>query len=157
MQARSRLEPLSALTTAGADREEARREPGMAAVALSAIVPLFRDRSDALEVYAAYKGALESLGRPYELIYVLSWQSERALADLKALKQGGEDALVLVVGQQVDEAEALLSGFERARGEVVLTLPADLQVEPADIPKVVEELERCEVAGGRRPPTSPTP
>ena len=74
--------------------------------ALSAIVPLFRDRSDVVEVYEAYKAALESLGRRYELIYVLSWQSERALADLKALKQRGEDTLVLVVGQQVDEAEA---------------------------------------------------
>ena len=95
-------------------------------MALSAIVPLFRDRSDVVEVYEAYKAALESLGRRYELIYVLSWQSERALADLKALKQRGEDTLVLVVGQQVDEAEALLNGFERARGEVVLTLPADL-------------------------------
>ena len=144
------------MAAAGEDRDAARREPGTAAVALSAIVPLFRDRSDVVEVYEAYKAALESLGRPYELIYVLSWQSERALADLKALKQRGEDALVLVVGQQVDEAEALLSGFERARGEIVLTLPADLQVEPADIPKVVLELERCEVAVGRRPPTSST-
>ena len=95
-------------------------------MALSAIVPLFRDRSDVVEVYEAYKAALESLGRRYELIYVLSWQSERALADLKAARSRGEDALVLVLGQQVDEAEALLNGFERARGEVVLTLPADL-------------------------------
>jgi Glycosyl transferase family 2 len=156
MQARSRFEPLSPVAAAGEDRDATHRAPGIAAVALSAIVPLFRDRSDVVEVYEAYKAALESLGRPYELIYVLSWQSERALADLKALKQRGEEALVLVVGQQVDEAEALLSGFERARGEVVLTLPADLQVEPADIPKVVLELERCEVAVGRRPPTSST-
>ena len=156
MQAGSRLEPLSPVAAAGEDPSAARREPGTEAVALSAIVPLFRDRSDVVEVYEAYKAALESLGRRYELIYVLSWQSERALADLKALKQRGEDTLVLVMGQQVDEAEALLNGFERARGEVVLTLPADLQVEPADIPKVVLELERCEVAVGRRPPTSST-
>jgi hypothetical protein len=115
---------------------------------------MFQDRSDVVDVYQAYKAAVETLGRPYELIYVLSWQSERALADLQQLKQRGEDALVLVVGQQVDEGEALLSGFEQARGEIVLTLPADLQVEPADIPKVVEELARCEVAVGRRPPTS---
>ena len=100
----------------GRGPERGRREPGTETVALSAIVPLFRDRSDVVEVYEAYKAALESLGRRYELIYVLSRQSERALADLKALKQRGEDTLVLVMGQQVDEAEALLNGFEqRAR------------------------------------------
>ena len=53
---------------------------------LSVIVPMFQDRADVLEVYDAYKAAVERIGRPYELIYVLSWQSERALADLQGLQ-----------------------------------------------------------------------
>ena len=133
---------------------EGRPEHGGAEVALSVIVPMFQDRTDVVEVYDAYKVAIERIGRPYELIYVLSWQSERALADLKGLKQRGEDALVLVLGQQLDEAEALLTGFEHARGDIVLTLPADPQVDPADIPQVVAALDHCDVAVGRRPPTS---
>jgi glycosyltransferase involved in cell wall biosynthesis len=127
---------------------------GAAPVVLSVIVPMFQDRSDVVEVYDAYKAAAESLGRPYELVYVLSWRSERALAELKRLKERGEPALVLMLGQQLGEAEALLSGFKHARGDIILTLPADLQVEPADIPKVVAELERCDVAAGRRPPAA---
>ena len=55
-------------------------------------------------------------------------------------------------GQQLDEGLALLRGFKQAQGEVILTLPPDLQVEPADIPKVVAELQTCDVAAGRRPP-----
>jgi len=156
MQARRRVEPLSPVAISGQDGDGGRSEAGVAGVAISAIVPMFQDRSDVVEVYEAYKAAIETLGRPYELIYVLGWRSERALAALQRLKQRDEGALVLVVGQQVDEAEALLSGFERARGEIVLTLPPDLQVEPADLPKVVEELERegCEAVVGRRPPIS---
>jgi hypothetical protein len=154
MHARRRLEPLPSVAISGEEGQAGRSESSLAGAGLSAIVPMFQDRSDVVEVYRAYKAAIESLGRPYELIYVLGWRSERALADLKRLKESGEDGLVLVVGQQVDEAGALLSGFEQAQGEIVLTLPPDLQVEPADIPKVVEELERCEVAVGRRPPTS---
>ena len=138
----------------GAGASEGRPEHGGAEVALSVIVPMFQDRTDVVEVYDAYKVAIERIGRPYELIYVLSWQSERALADLKGLKQRGEDALVLVLGQQLDEAEALLTGFEHARGDIVLTLPADPQVDPADIPQVVAALDHCDVAVGRRPPTS---
>ena len=113
----------------------------------------------------AYKAAVETLGLPYELVYVLSWQSERALADLKSLKQRGERALVLVLGQQLNEPEALLNGFKHARGDIILTLPADLQVEPADIPKVIAALDdlrrRCRAAAaGRRhaaPASRPRP
>jgi glycosyltransferase involved in cell wall biosynthesis len=137
-----------------AGASEGQPEQGGAGIALSVIVPMYQDRLDVVEVYDAYKAAIERIGRPYELIYVLSRQSERALADLKGLKQRGEDALVLVVGHQLDEAEALLTGFEHARGDVVLTLPADPQVDPADIPQVVAALDHCEVALGRRPPTS---
>jgi len=132
------VEPLSPVAISGQDGDGGRSEAGVAGVAISAIVPMFQDRSDVVEVYEAYKAAIETLGRPYELIYVLGWRSERALAALQRLKQRDEGALVLVVGQQVDEAEALLSGFERARGEIVLTLPPDLQVEPAD-PSLVGE------------------
>ncbi len=130
--------------------------PAVAPVALSVIVPMFQDRTDVVEVYGAYKAAVEGIGRPYELIYVLSSRSERALAELTALQERGEGALTLMRGHQLDEAEALLSGFKQAQGEVILTLPPDLQVEPADIPKVVAELETCDVAVGRRPPFAAT-
>jgi glycosyltransferase involved in cell wall biosynthesis len=127
-------------------------ETALTPVTLSAIVPMFQDRTDAVEVYGAYKAAIERIGRPYELIYVVNSRSERALADLQGLQERGESALILVRGQQLDEAEALLSGFRQAQGDIILTLPPDLQVEPADIPKVVAELDTCDVAAGRRPP-----
>jgi glycosyltransferase involved in cell wall biosynthesis len=154
MHLRQRQDPVIAVDPRGAGASEARSEQGRASVALSVIVPMFQDRADVAEVYEAYKAAIERIGRPYELIYVLSWQSGRALAALKQLKQRGEDALVLVLGQQLNEAEALLIGFEHARGDIVLTLPADPQVDPADIPQVVAALDHCDVAVGRRPPTS---
>jgi Glycosyl transferase family 2 len=154
MQLRRPQDPLSSLDPHGAGASEGPPEQDEAGIALSVIVPMYQDRSDVVEVYDAYKAAIERIGRPYELIYVLSWRSERALADLKGLKQRGEEALVLVLGQQLDEAEALLIGFEHARGDVLLTLPADPQVDPADIPRVVAALDHCEVALGRRPPTS---
>jgi glycosyltransferase involved in cell wall biosynthesis len=144
------------IARAGPTPTEPPPRPEPARGTLSVIVPMFQDRRDVPEVYRAYKAALETIGRPYELIYVVSSQSERALADLVALQERGERALTLIRGRPLDEAEALLSGFQQARGEVILTLPADLQVEPADIPKVVAELDSCDVAAGRRPPIAAT-
>ena len=153
MHAKQRIDEFGAMTP---DPRHATEPAGAAAppVALSVIVPMFQDRTDVVEVYDAYKAVAGSLGQPYELVYVLSRQSTRALADLKGLQERGEKELVLVLGQQLDEADALMSGFRQARGEIILTLPADLQVEPADIPRVVAALADCEVAVGRRPPVS---
>lgn len=123
---------------------------------LSAIVPMFQDRTDVVEVYRDYKAAIARIGRPFELVYVVGRQSEQALRALRELKDSGEDALVLVLGRELGEADALINGFAAARGEILLTLPPDPQVDPADIPKVVAALDTCEVAVGRRPPVGST-
>jgi glycosyltransferase involved in cell wall biosynthesis len=154
MHAQQRIDEFSAMAPPRPDPTEPSR-PAAAPITLSVIVPMFQDRADVVEVYDAYKAAVERLGQPYELIYVLSSQSQRALADLRSLQERGESALVLVLGRQrLGEAEALLSGFKRVQGDIILTLPADLQVEPADISRVVAALDDCEVVVGRRPPLS---
>ncbi len=152
MHAQQRIDPLSAMAPHAPDPTEA--PAAGVPPALSVIVPMFQDRSDVVEVYDAYKSVIGSLAQPYELIYVLSRQSERALADLNGLRDRGERVRILVVSQQLGEAEALQNGFKHARGDVILTLPADLQVEPADIPRVVAALAECDVGVGRRPPVS---
>jgi hypothetical protein len=155
MRARQLVEPVvpGELPSGGDEPPRAaERDEGL----LSAIVPMFQDRSDVVEVYRAYQAALAGIGRPFELIYVVGRQNEQALRALEQLKESGEEDLVLVLGQQLGEAEALMSGFAEARGAILLTLPPDPQVDPADIPKVVAALESCEVAVGRRPPVGST-
>jgi Glycosyl transferase family 2 len=149
MRARRLIEPV-------APGDEPPREAGQGSDLLSAIVPMFQDRTDVGEVYHAYKTAIARIGRPFELIYVVDRQSEQALRILQELKDSGEESLVLVLGRQVGEADALISGFAEARGDILLTLPPDPQVDPADIPKVVAALASCEVAVGRRPPVGST-
>jgi hypothetical protein len=55
-----------------------------------------------------------------------------------------------MLGGQAGEAAALASGYEQAQGATVLTLPAHLQVDPADIAKVLAGLEGCDMAIGQR-------
>jgi hypothetical protein len=155
MRARRLAEPVVSAPVPGED-DEPRRAAERGDGLLSAIVPMFQDRTDVVEVYHAYKAALGRIGRPFELVYVVGRQSEQALRALQELKESGEDALVLVLGRELGEADALISGFAEARGDVLLTLPPDPQVDPADIPKVVAALESCEVAVGRRPPVGST-
>jgi glycosyltransferase involved in cell wall biosynthesis len=124
-------------------------EPDVA-VALSVVVPVNREEPDLAETHRAYKAAIESIGDTYEFIYVLDGSYPKTLATLKALKEADPLLIVLVLGGETGEAAALASGFRHARGEIVLTLPAHLQVDPNDIPRVVGALDDCQMAVGRR-------
>jgi glycosyltransferase involved in cell wall biosynthesis len=121
-----------------------------AAVALSAVIPVNREEPDIAETHRAYKTAIESMGASHEIIYVLDGRYPETLAALRSLKESDPLVIVLVLGGETGEAAALASGFKHTRGETILTLPAHLQVDPNDIPRVVGALDHCQMAIGRR-------
>jgi glycosyltransferase involved in cell wall biosynthesis len=121
-----------------------------AALALSVVVPVNREEPDLAETHRAYKAAIESMESSYEFIYVLDGRYPDTLATLKTLKKADPLVIVLVLGGETGEAAALASGLKHARGESILTLPAHLQVDPSDIPRVIGALDHCQMAVGRR-------
>ena len=125
------------------------REPAAAEI-VSAIIPLLRDDGAIAEAHHAYRAALAGDGREIEFLYVLDRCSHQALAALTALKQAGEPLTLIVLSRWDGEGAALRSGFERARGDTVLILPASPQVDPRDVPKVLEQLAHSDMAVANR-------
>ena len=117
---------------------------------VSAIVPLLHDDGAIAEVHRAYKTALAGENRQLEFLYVLDRRSHRALGALTALKRSGEPLTLIVLSRWDGEGAALRSGFERARGDAVLILPASPQVDPRDVPKVLERLADADMAVANR-------
>ncbi|MEM7022827.1 MAG: glycosyltransferase [Pseudomonadota bacterium] len=119
-------------------------------VALSVVIPVSREEPDLAATHHAYQAVIEGLGQPYEFIYVLEGRLPRTLETLRALKDADPRVTALMLGGQVGEAAALTTGFGQVRGATVLTLPAHLQVDPNDIPKVLKALDGCDMAIGQR-------
>lgn len=117
---------------------------------LSVVVPIGREEPDLAATHRAYQAEIEGLDGSYEFIYVLEGHFPQTLATLRALKDADARISVLTLGGHGGEAAALASGFEQARGAVVLTLPAHLQVDPGDIPKVLAALDDSDMATGHR-------
>jgi glycosyltransferase involved in cell wall biosynthesis len=117
---------------------------------VSAIIPVLRDDAAVADLHRAYQAALRGEARQIEFIYVLARQSQQALAALSALKRAGEPLTVIVLSRWDGEGAALRSAFQRARGDTVLILSASLQVEPADVPKVLAALEDSDMAVATR-------
>jgi glycosyltransferase involved in cell wall biosynthesis len=139
----------SALAILSSDATTPAPEPA-SAIALSVVIPVNREEPELAETHRAYQAAIEGMAESYEFIYVLDGSHRNTLATLRAVKETDPFVTILVLGGETGEAAALASGFAHARGETILILPAHLQVEPSDIPRVVSALDHCQMAIGRR-------
>jgi glycosyltransferase involved in cell wall biosynthesis len=120
---------------------------------LSVIMPVGnRHAADIAALYAEYKVGLASLDTPYEFIVVLDGPRPEVAASLQRLLERGENLIVISLTKRFGEATALMAGFQRASGRVIVTAPAYHQVQGVEVGKLVRALDKSDVAIGRRWP-----
>jgi glycosyltransferase involved in cell wall biosynthesis len=108
---------------------------------LSIVIPLFNEEENVKPLYAQLKEALESLGQSYEIIIVDDGSTDRSFELLKGLQAQDKRLRVIRFRRNFGQTAAFAAGFDYARGRVVVTMDADLQNDPADIPQLLEKLE----------------
>ena len=118
---------------------------------ISLVVPVFNEEATLDEVYRRATATLEELGRPYELILVDDGSRDGTWAIVERL--AAEDARVRAVRfkRNFGQHPAMHAGLVRARGDVVVTMDADLQNVPEDLPRLVAAVDGgADVASGSR-------
>jgi dolichol-phosphate mannosyltransferase len=117
---------------------------------ISLVIPVFNEEDNLPVLAAEIDVTMRALGRPYEVLFIDDGSTDGSPAVLSLLAE--RDSNVRIVRQQrnAGQSAALDAGFRFARGEVVVTLDADLQNDPADIPKLLEHLDRYDVVAGVR-------
>ena len=108
---------------------------------LSIVVPLYNEEENTELLYAQLKAALEEIGRDYEIIIVDDGSTDGSFDILKRLHEGDERLKVIRFRRNFGQTAAFAAGFDRSQGEVVITMDADLQNDPADIPLLLEKIE----------------
>ena len=122
-------------------------------VQLSVIIPVGRRHADIGELYAEYRAGIDPLRLTYEFIFVLDGPNAQVLSALEALIDAGDHNITLVcLNRSFGESTALMAGFERSSGDLILTLPAYHQVEGAGLAKLVSGLDCADVVVGWRWP-----
>lgn len=120
-------------------------------VQLSVIIPVGARHSDLAELFAEYRAGLEPLLMTHEFIFVLDGPHPDVLRQLEPLIDAG-NLILVCLNRRFGESTALMAGFERASGDLILTLPAYHQVEGGQIGKLVAALDGADVAVGWRWP-----
>jgi glycosyltransferase involved in cell wall biosynthesis len=111
-----------------------------AAFELSLVVPVYNERENLAPLVAEIAAALPAVA--YEIVAVDDGSTDGSLEELKALKRAHPELHIVSFAANAGQTAAVAAGFQAARGAIVVTLDADLQNDPADIPALVAELRR---------------
>jgi undecaprenyl-phosphate 4-deoxy-4-formamido-L-arabinose transferase len=109
--------------------------------ALSVVVPVYNEEAVLPALFARLYPVLDGLGRPYEVVFVDDGSRDRSVAMLREQHAARPDVTrVVVLNGNFGQHMAILAAFQHTTGDCVVTLDADLQNPPEEIPRLLAEV-----------------
>ena len=109
--------------------------------AISIVIPVYNEEQGLAALFARLYPALDGLGEPYEIVFVNDGSRDRSAALLREQFALRPDVTrVVLFNGNFGQHMAIMAGFERTRGAIIITLDADLQNPPEEIPKLVAKM-----------------
>ncbi len=108
---------------------------------LSIVIPVFNEAPNLEPLYAELRAALENLGKPYEVLFVDDGSRDDSFAVLERLSAADPRLRIIRFRRNFGQTAAFAAGFDYARGEIIITMDADGQNDPADIPALLQKME----------------
>lgn len=108
-------------------------------VKFSVVVPVYNEAGNILPFYIEVSSVMKTLGS-FELIFVNDGSVDTSLAEMRSIKD--KKVAIVDLKKNYGQSVAMDAGFRAAKGEFIVTLDADLQNDPADIPALFAKLEK---------------
>jgi glycosyltransferase involved in cell wall biosynthesis len=109
---------------------------------ISIVVPLYNERDNLAPLHDEIARVMAGTGRAWELVFVDDGSDDGSLDVLRKIAAADSHVRVIRLARNSGQTAALACGFAHTRGGVVVALDADGENDPADIPRLVEPLER---------------
>lgn len=109
---------------------------------LSVVIPVYNEEENLRPLYEELREVLDGLKRQSEILFVDDGSRDRSLEILKEIKATDPRVKIIRFRRNFGQTAAMAAGFDHARGEIVVTLDADRQNDPRDIPKLLAEIDR---------------
>jgi undecaprenyl-phosphate 4-deoxy-4-formamido-L-arabinose transferase len=124
----------------------------MTAPYISVVIPVYNEEENLENLFARLTAVLDKHAKPYELVFTNDGSRDRSGAILKDFYARRPDQVrVIDFNGNFGQHMAIMAAFERVRGEVIVTLDADLQNPPEEITKLLAAIEAGhDVVGGYR-------
>jgi glycosyltransferase involved in cell wall biosynthesis len=103
---------------------------------ISVVFPAYNEENSVEELHQRIKKVLDDFGQPYEIIAVENGSTDGTLERLKRLSP----IKIIVIAKNIGQTAGLDAGLKAAKGKIVITMDADLQNDPRDIPRLIAKL-----------------
>jgi len=108
---------------------------------LSIVIPLLNEEENIPKLYREISEVLTGINRDHEIVFVDDGSTDTSLQLLKELQQKDSSVVVVSFRKNFGQTAAMAAGFDYARGDVIITMDADLQNDPRDIPLLLEKVD----------------
>jgi dolichol-phosphate mannosyltransferase len=119
-------------------------------ILLSIVIPVFNEAGNIQPLIERLQSVLTDPLERAEIIFIDDGSTDQTLPALRVAQESEPRIRILHFHKNLGQTAALAAGFHQARGEAVVTLDGDLQNDPADIPALVEKLNRWDAVCGIR-------
>lgn len=106
------------------------------------IIPLYNEDQSLRELYDAVRRGLTFVGGRYEIIFIDDGSTDGSARVLRDLRSRDGRVKIIRFRRNYGKSAALSVGFEKAKGEYIVTMDADLQDDPSEIPRLINEVKK---------------
>ncbi len=107
---------------------------------LSLVIPVYNEKENLEPLYRELRAVCDGLKTNYEILFIDDGSSDGSFEVLAGLQNKDRRVKVLRLRKNFGQTAALSAGFDYARGRIIVTLDADLQNDPGDIPRLLEKI-----------------
>ena len=108
---------------------------------ISVVVPLLNEAPNLPPLYEEIKQTVDSMPHEYEIVFVDDGSTDESLEVLKQLQVDDPNVVIVEFRRNFGQTAGLVAGFDYATGDVIITMDADRQNDPADIPILLEKID----------------
>ena len=108
---------------------------------LSIIAPVYNEAQNLLPLYQEMVDSCSKLNKSYELIFVDDGSWDESFVVLKNIQKDDSKVKIIKLRKNFGQTAALSAGFDYARGDIIITLDADLQNDPKDFPLLIQKIQ----------------
>ncbi len=119
---------------------------------ISLVIPVYNEAATIPDLWARLAAVMKQMNRPWEVVFVDDGSADDSLSMLKALREEAPGHVrVVELARNFGQHSAILAGFKQAKGDIIVTLDADLQNPPEEIPRLIQAIDDGnDVVGGWR-------
>ncbi len=108
---------------------------------ISIVIPAYNEEESLRALFESLYPVMEGIGRPYEIIFINDGSRDSTLGILYDLYLSHPEVKIIDLNGNFGQHMAIMAGFENVRGDIIITLDADLQNPPEEIPNIVAKMD----------------